>query len=67
MDVDAFILCLESGRYSDEVEADLQFGIDTGVSSTPTFFINGIGLEGAQPFEVFAQIIDYELERLAAE
>lgn len=67
MDVDAFLVCLDEGRYSAEVEADLQTGIDTGVSSTPTFFINGIGLVGAQPFEVFAQIIDYELERLSAE
>ena len=67
MDVDAFIVCVDEGRYSAEVEADMQIGIETGVSSTPTFFINGIGLVGAQPFEVFAQIIDYELERLSAE
>ncbi len=67
LDVDAFIVCLDDGRYFEEVEADLQIGIETGVSSTPTFFINGIGLVGAQPFEVFQQIINYELERLAAE
>jgi protein-disulfide isomerase len=67
MDVDAFIVCLDDGRYTEEVERDLEVGIETGVSSTPTFFINGIGLVGAQPFEVFQQIIDYELERLAAE
>ena len=67
LDADAFTLCLDDGRYNEQVMADLNFGIETGVSSTPTFFINGIGLVGAQPFEVFAQIIDYELERLAAE
>ena len=26
---------------------------DYGVASTPTFFINGTKLEGAQPFDVF--------------
>jgi protein-disulfide isomerase len=31
------------------------------VRSTPTFFINGIALVGAQPFEVFQQVIDKEL------
>jgi protein-disulfide isomerase len=32
-----------------------------GIESTPTFFINGRLLEGAQPQEVFEQMIDQEL------
>ena len=32
-----------------------------GVNSTPTLYINGRALIGAQPFEVFKQIIDEEL------
>jgi len=67
LDIDAFTVCLDDGRYNEEVMADLQQGVEIGVSSTPTFFINGIGLVGAQPFEVFAQIIDYELERVEGE
>jgi predicted DsbA family dithiol-disulfide isomerase len=31
------------------------------VSSTPTFFINGLALVGAQPYEVFEKVIKMEL------
>ncbi len=36
-----------------------------GVESTPTTFVNGRLVSGAQPYEVFAAIIDEELERAA--
>ncbi len=67
LDTEAFALCLDEAPFTDQIDSDQQQGFEIGVSSTPTFFINGIGLVGAQPFDVFAQIIDYELERLAAE
>ena len=38
-------------------------GGQLGVNSTPTIFINGRRLSGAQPYEVFAQMIDEELSR----
>ena len=34
---------------------------ELGVRSTPTFFINGLAVVGAQPFEVFERVIDMEL------
>lgn len=55
--------CLDSGRYKAEVEADLRYGVDLGVTGTPTFFINGIPLVGAQPMSSFAQVVDAELAR----
>lgn len=61
LDIDAFTECLESGRQKDEVMADLDYAMNLGVSSTPTFFINGIAVVGAQPFGVFQNIIDAEL------
>ncbi len=57
----AFGECLDSRRYQDEVQADFDFAARLGVRSTPTFFINGLPLVGAQPFEVFQQVIDKEL------
>lgn len=60
-DMDNFSFCLNEERYAETVQQDYDFGVRLGVSSTPTFFINGIALVGAQPFELFAQIIDYEL------
>jgi protein-disulfide isomerase len=50
--------CLDSGKFKSEVQKDLQ---DGGQLGTPTFFINGKQLRGAQPFSAFKQIIDAEL------
>lgn len=61
MDIEAFSECLDSDRYQEEVQADFDFAANLGVRSTPTFFINGIAVVGAQPFEVFQQVIEQEL------
>ncbi len=61
LDMDDFEACLQEHRYRDEVEADFEFAARLGVRSTPTFFINGIAIVGAQPIEVFEQVIDLEL------
>jgi protein-disulfide isomerase len=63
LDAEAFNACLDSGKYADRVRAGLQAGARVGVGSTPTLFINGRLVTGAQPFEAFQQIIDEELER----
>lgn len=61
LDLETFSSCLEEARYTTEVEADAQYAAGLGVTGTPTFFINGIPLVGAQPLEIFTQIIDAEL------
>jgi protein-disulfide isomerase len=53
--------CFAERRYQDDVQADFDFGAELGIRSTPTFFINGIAVVGAQPFDVFASVIDSEL------
>jgi protein-disulfide isomerase len=58
LDQAAFDTCLDGGRYAAAVQADLEEGAGFGVSGTPAFFINGQPVEGAQPYEVFAQIIE---------
>ena len=63
MDQAAFDACLDSGRFAEQVNADLTAGQQYGVSSTPTVFINGRAVMGAAPFEVFNEIIREELER----
>lgn len=62
MDAEALLTCVEDGTFAEEVEADARYAAGLGVSGTPTFFINGIPLVGAQPIEAFIQIIDAELE-----
>jgi len=55
-----FSLCLNSDKYSEQVKADLRQGQSAGVTGTPTVFINGKVVIGAQPFSVFKSIIDGE-------
>lgn len=61
IDGDAFDTCLDSGKYADDVAADMAEGAAVGVTGTPAFFINGQFLNGAQPFEKFKEAIDSEL------
>jgi protein-disulfide isomerase len=63
LDLDAvtFEECLNSGKYKDAIQQDMDFALNLGVQSTPTFFINGLAIVGAQPLEAFKQIIDLEL------
>jgi protein-disulfide isomerase len=53
-----FNACLQDTRYREEVLKDLQDGLNLGVTSTPTFFINGRPLIGAKPLADFQAIID---------
>jgi protein-disulfide isomerase len=62
LDTAKFDNCLDSHKLKATVDADLQAGQESGVDGTPAFFINGRMISGAQPFEVFKQIIDEELE-----
>lgn len=62
LDMDEFVTCLNEHRYEAKIQRDLDAARELGISSTPTFFINGIKLVGAQPIEVFKQLIDQELQ-----
>ena len=61
LDTEAFNNCFDSGKFRAEVQQDAEEGQGVGVTGTPAFFINGRFLNGAQPFEAFAAIIDEEL------
>lgn len=61
LDVTAFTTCIDSRKFQSEVNADYTYASNLGVSSTPTFFLNGIPLVGAQPFTVWKGLIDKEL------
>lgn len=61
LNTEQFNSCLDSGKYAAEVQQDLSDGRAAGVSGTPTFFINGEKLVGAQPFSAFESLIINEL------
>ena len=61
LDVDKFTACLTDGSHDAFIKQDMDFSLGLGVQSTPTFFINGLAIVGAQPLANFQQIIDKEL------
>jgi protein-disulfide isomerase len=61
LDTSAFETCLDSGKFDDFLQKDMDFSMNLGIRSTPTFFINGLAVVGAQPIDVFKQVIDKEL------
>jgi predicted DsbA family dithiol-disulfide isomerase len=61
LDVEALGACLDEGAERSEVEADARAAASLGINGTPTFFINGIPLVGAQPLISFRSVIDGEL------
>jgi protein-disulfide isomerase len=61
MDRKSFESCLQSGKYKAEVQRDVLAGSQAGVNATPTFFINGEFLSGAQSTADFTRIIDRQL------
>ena len=52
-----------SGKHRDRIERDQRLAASVGATGTPTFFINGRKLSGAQPLEAFRAIVDEELRK----
>lgn len=61
LNTEEFTACLDSGKYDDFIQQDMDFALNLGVQSTPTFFINGLAIVGAQPLSSFQNLIDKEL------
>jgi protein-disulfide isomerase len=61
LDVNTFKTCLTSGSHDEFIKQDMDFSLNLGVQSTPTFFVNGLAIVGAQPLSNFKQLIDKEL------
>jgi|SRR5262245_48751530 len=52
-----------SGEDQKKIDTDVAEANALGIQGTPGFFINGRFISGAQPYEVFAKIIDEELTK----
>src|SRR5258705_8422612 len=63
LDTAKFNACLDSAKYEARVQESLGVGNRLGITSTPTVYVNGRMVNGAQPIEVFQNIIDDELAR----
>lgn len=66
LDTQKFNACLDSKKYESRVQQLTSFAQNVGVTGTPTNFIGNdqkgyIPIVGAQPYDVFKQVIDKQL------
>lgn len=63
LDMEKWQTCRKDPAMEDEIKKDMADGTKAGVSGTPAFFVNGVFLNGALPYERFKVIIDRELSK----
>lgn len=61
LNVSTFDSCLSSEKYKAAVDADAALASKVGATGTPSFFVNGNMIVGAQPFSAFESAIEAEL------
>lgn len=62
LDTEKFKKCYDAKAYDAKIQKDMDGAEELGVSSTPTFFVNGVPVMGALPVDEFSKIIDEELK-----
>jgi len=60
-EMELFRECLETERYHEDIFRDVEAAQVLDLKRAPVFFINGIRVNGLEPFEVFVSIIEREL------
>ena len=63
LDEEQFESSFKASKYEDVVEHTFRKAQDAGIQGTPTFWINGRILVGAQPLGAFEQLIEEELSK----
>jgi protein-disulfide isomerase len=63
LDVPRFKAAMADPKVKERIEADQQLAGRVGANGTPTFFVNGERVVGAQPFESFKAVIDRKLAK----
>lgn len=63
LNTSTFNSCLDSGKYTKDVADDTAAGQTAGVTGTPTIFVNGQAMVGAQPYTALKTLIDQELSK----
>ena len=58
LDRDQVTQCVRTGATRDLVRSDADGAVRSGAHSTPSFYIEGGLMTGAQPIEVFRQVLD---------
>jgi protein-disulfide isomerase len=66
LDRDKFNACFTNNNHDAGIRQDMAEGNSLGVTGTPTFYINGRQLVGAQPLPKFNEVIDEEIAQAKA-
>lgn len=62
-EVKKYQACLKNRKYDQVIEDNLVEGANLGVLGPPTFFVNGVMIQGAQDFSNFEEVINNELAK----
>jgi protein-disulfide isomerase len=65
-DMAKFKAGVSAHTWADKVDKDHAVAKAAGVNGTPGFYINGVNVSGAQPFDKFKTVIDQELQKAQA-
>jgi protein-disulfide isomerase/uncharacterized membrane protein len=58
LDKAAFTTCIDAPATREKIRADLELGMDLGITGTPTFFTNGYKWTGALPPSILAGVVE---------
>lgn len=61
LNIDTFKQCLNTKKYQSFVEDNYNEGLDSGITVTPTFFVNDKAVVGAKDYKEFKKVINKEL------
>lgn len=61
LNMNTFNSCFDSSSHQSQIDADSKDGTTAGVSGTPSFYVNGVQIVGAQPYSAFKTEIDNAL------
>jgi len=63
LDMDKFKADMNSEQTKKIVQKDIALGRKNGIQGTPGFFVNGVAVKGAYPYDYFKTIIDRWLKQ----
>jgi len=58
LDMSRYDACMQSGKYAGRIQADLNSGVQLGVSSTPTLLVNGRLYRGRFDSDAITRLVD---------
>lgn len=63
LDMNKWTSEVKSNKYKAKIQSDINDGYAVGVNATPTFFLNGVPIQGGQPYNDFKAKIDAALQK----